>query len=164
MIAARLRALHEPRWSRAALLVLASLPALYAAIALSSDILRRTRYFGSNPINEAEHFLGRWALRLLIATLLVTPLRRLLGWQWLGRHRRALGLLAFGYAVLHWLTYVLLDIQLDWGVLLEDLGKRPFIIVGMAALLLMLPLALTSSAAARTKRWRIRRGWGSGRR
>jgi DMSO/TMAO reductase YedYZ molybdopterin-dependent catalytic subunit/DMSO/TMAO reductase YedYZ heme-binding membrane subunit len=148
LIAARLRALREPRWFGAALWTLASLPALYAAAALASDILRRTRYFGSNPINEAEHFLGRWALRLLIATLLVTPLRGQLGWQWLGRHRRALGLLAFAYVVLHWLTYVFLDIQLDWQVLKEDLAKRPFIIIGMAGLLLLLPLALTSSAAA----------------
>lgn len=158
MIAARLRALREPRWFGAALWTLASLPALYAAAALASDILRRTRYFGSNPINEAEHFLGRWALRLLLATLLVTPLRGQLGWQWLGRHRRALGLLAFAYVVLHWLTYVFLDIQLDWQVLKEDLAKRPFIIIGMAGLLLMLPLALTSSAAAVRKlggrRWR----------
>jgi methionine sulfoxide reductase heme-binding subunit len=158
LIAARLRAVREPRWFGAALLFAACLPAAYAVLALASDILRRTRYFGSNPINEAEHFLGRWALRLLIATLLVTPLRRLLGWQWLGRHRRALGLLAFAYVVLHWLCYVLLDVQLDWRVLLEDLAKRPFIIVGMAALLLMLPLAATSSAAAVRRlggrRWR----------
>jgi methionine sulfoxide reductase heme-binding subunit len=158
LIAARLRALREPRFFGAALWTLASLPAAYAAAALASDLLRRTRYFGSNPINEAEHFLGRWALRLLIATLLVTPLRGLLGWQWLGRHRRALGLLAFGYVVLHWLTYVFLDVQLDWRVLLEDLAKRPFIIIGMAGLLLMLPLALTSSAAAVRRlggrRWR----------
>lgn len=158
MIAARLRALPEPRRFGLALWLLACLPALYAAAALASDILRGTRYFGSNPINEAEHFLGRWALRLLIATLLVTPLRGLLGWHWLGRHRRSLGLLAFLYVVLHWLTYVFLDIQLDWPVLKEDLGKRPFIMIGMAALLLMLPLALTSSAAAVRRlggrRWR----------
>jgi methionine sulfoxide reductase heme-binding subunit len=145
---ARVRALREPRGFGALLVVAACLPAAFAVFALASDILRHTRYLGSNPINEGEHFLGRWCLRLLVATLLVTPLRSLLGWQWLGRHRRSLGLLAFGYAVLHWLTYALLDVQLDWGTLKTDLAKRPYIMIGMAALLLLLPLALTSSARA----------------
>jgi sulfoxide reductase heme-binding subunit YedZ len=148
LIAARLRAVREPRWFSASLLVASCLPAAYAIFALASDILGRTRYFGSNPINEGEHFLGRWALRFLIATLLVTPLRALLGWHWLARHRRTLGLFAFAYVVLHWLTYVFLDVQLDWTALKDDLAKRPFIMIGMAGLLLLLPLALTSTAAA----------------
>jgi sulfoxide reductase heme-binding subunit YedZ len=158
LIAARLRAVREPRWFKPLLVVAACLPAAYVIFALASDILARTRHLGSNPINQAEHFLGRWALRFLIATLLVTPLRALLGWQWLGKHRRALGLFAFGYVVLHWLTYVFLDVQLDWTTLKEDLAKRPFIMIGMAGLLLMLPLALTSTAGAVRRlggrRWR----------
>lgn len=150
--------MREPRWFSWALFVASCLPAAYAIFALASDILGRTRHFGSNPINEGEHFLGRWALRFLIATLAVTPLRGLLGWHWLAKHRRTLGLFAFSYVVLHWLTYGLLDVQLDWIVLKEDLGKRPFIMIGMAGLLLLLPLALTSSAAAVRRlggrRWR----------
>lgn len=150
--------MREPRGFAWTLFVASCLPAAYAIFALASDILGRTRYFGSNPINEGEHFLGRWALRFLIATLAVTPLRELLGWHWLARHRRTLGLFAFGYVVLHWLTYALLDVQLDWMALKEDLAKRPFIMIGMAGLLLLLPLALTSNARAVRRlggrRWR----------
>jgi len=153
-----MRAVREPAWFRNALFAAACVPALIAIAALASDILAHTRHFGSNPINEGEHFLGRWALRFLIATLLVTPLRELLGWHWLAKHRRTLGLFAFAYVVLHWLTYALLDVQLDWNDLKQDLAKRPFIMIGMAGLLLLLPLAATSSAAAIRRlggqRWR----------
>jgi methionine sulfoxide reductase heme-binding subunit len=152
-------AVREPRGFAPALFVLACLPAAYAIAALASDLTRHTRYFGSNPIKEGEHFLGLWCLRLLIATLLVTPLRELLGWSWLGRHRRTLGLFAFSYAALHWLTYALLDVQLDWADLKTDLAERPYIMIGMGGLTLLLPLALTSSAAAMRrlggKRWAL---------
>jgi sulfoxide reductase heme-binding subunit YedZ len=141
-------AVREPRWFAPALLVAACLPAAYAIAALASDLVRHTRYFGSNPIKEGEHFLGLWCLRFLIATLLVTPLRELLGWNWLAKHRRTLGLFAFSYAALHWLTYALLDVQLDWADLKTDLAARPYIMIGMSGLTLLLPLALTSSAAA----------------
>ncbi|MGE0451955.1 MAG: sulfite oxidase heme-binding subunit YedZ [Vicinamibacteria bacterium] len=143
----RARATREPRGFGMALLCLACLPAAFATLALASDLLRRTRFLGSNPVKEAEHFLGEWTLRLLLATLCVTPLRQLLGWHWLARHRRTLGLLAFGYATLHWLVYALLDVQLDWAALLEDLTKRPYIMIGMGGLLLLLPLAVTSTQA-----------------
>lgn len=141
----RLRAVREPRGFGALLIVAACLPALVGVFAMGSDILRDTRYFGSNPIKEGEHFLGQWTLRFLILTLSVTPLRQLLGWNWLAKHRRTLGLFAFGYLMLHWLTYALLDVQLDWGDLVKDLAKRPYIMIGMTGLLLMLPLALTST-------------------
>jgi methionine sulfoxide reductase heme-binding subunit len=144
---ARPRAVKGPRGLGRAIVVLASLPAAWALLALASDVLRRTRFLGSNPVKEAEHFLGEWALRLLVATLCVTPLRQSLGWHWLARHRRTLGLLAFAYAVLHWLVYALLDVQLDWRELLRDLAKRPYVMVGMAGLALLLPLALTSTRA-----------------
>jgi methionine sulfoxide reductase heme-binding subunit len=144
----RVHAVREPRWFAPSLLVASGLPAAFAIAALASDILTGTRYLGSNPIKEGEHFLGEWTLRFLIATLAVTPLRALLGWHWLAKHRRTLGLFAFSYGVLHWLTYALLDVQLDWADLEKDLTNRPYIMVGMAGLLLMLPLALTSTAAA----------------
>lgn len=158
MIPARLRAVQEPRGFAPLLFVASCVPAVLAIFALASDILRHTRWFGSNPIKEGEHFVGEWILRFLIATLAISPLRELLGWHWLARHRRTLGLFAFAYGVLHWLIYVLLDLQLEWGDLKDDLAKRPFIMVGMAGLLMMLPLALTSNAAAIRrlggKRWR----------
>ena len=141
----RIRAVREPRWFGPLLFVLACVPAVLAIGAMASDILTHTRYFGSNPIKEGEHFLGKWTLRLLIATLTVTPLRQLLGWNWLAKHRRTLGLFAFGYVTIHWLTYALLDVQLDWGDLKKDLMKRPYIMIGMTALLLLVPLALTST-------------------
>lgn len=135
----------EPRWFSRALLVAVCIPALYGLVAMGSDLILHTRYFGSNPIKAGEHFLGDWVLRLLVATLAITPLRQWLGWQWLARHRRTLGLAAFTYLMLHWLTYVLLDVQLDWGDLVQDLVKRPYIMIGMAAIVLMAPLALTST-------------------
>lgn len=135
----------EPRWFSRALLVAVCIPALYGLVAMGSDLILHTRYFSSNPIKAGEHFLGDWVLRLLVATLAITPLRQWLGWQWLARHRRTLGLAAFTYLMLHWLTYVLLDVQLDWGDLVQDLVKRPYIMIGMAAIVLMAPLALTST-------------------
>lgn len=144
---ARLRTAGEPRWFGAALIVASCIPAALALAAMGSDIVGGTRFFGSNPIKESEHFLGKWTLRFLIATLAVTPLRSLLGWNWLAKRRRSMGLFAFGYLMLHWLTYALLDVQLDWDELVKDLLKRPYIMIGMAALVLMVPLAVTSTKA-----------------
>lgn len=112
-----------------------------------SDILGGTRYFGSNPVKEGEHFLGRWTLRLLVATLTITPLRQLTGWNWLAKHRRTLGLFAFGYVTLHWITYAFLDVQLNWGDLKKDLLERPYIYLGMTAMVLLIPLVVTSTKA-----------------
>jgi sulfoxide reductase heme-binding subunit YedZ len=140
-----LRAVREPGWFPPLLIALSCIPAVLALGAMGSDIVAHSRYFGSNPIKEGEHFLGEWTLRFIIATLAVTPLRQLTGWNWLAKHRRTLGLFAFAYLMLHWLAYALLDVQLDWGDLTKDLMKRPYIMIGMAALLLMIPLALTST-------------------
>lgn len=139
------RGVQEPRFFPPILILACSLPAAWAILGVASDILWRTRHFGSNPIQAVEHFLGQWTLGLLVATLCVTPLRQLLGWGWLARHRRTLGLFAFGYVMLHWLAYALLDVQLDWTLLVEDLTKRPYIMVGMGGLALLLPLAVTST-------------------
>jgi methionine sulfoxide reductase heme-binding subunit len=140
-----LRSLREPRWFATVLIVICCIPALLAIGGMASDIIAHTRYFGSNPVKEGEHFLGKWTLRFLFLTLAITPLRQITGWNWLAKHRRTLGLFAFGYVMLHWLTYALLDVQLDWGDLLKDLAKRPYIMIGMAALLGMVPLVLTST-------------------
>ena len=154
---ARVRAVREPRRFGAVLIALSLIPAAYAIFGLASDILRGTRILGSNPVKEGEHFLGEWILRFLVATLAVTPLRQVFKWNWIAKHRRTLGLFAFAYGVMHWLVYVLLDIQLDVDELVTDVAKRPYILIGSVGLLLMLPLALTSTkrmmARLGGKRW-----------
>lgn len=103
-----------------------------------------------NPVKEFEHLLGLWALRFLIATLAVTPIRDLFSINWV-RYRRALGLLAFWYVLMHFLTYMLLDQYLNFPAILVDIAKRPFITIGMTGFVLLIPLALTSN------NWSIRR-------
>jgi len=102
---------------------------------------------GANPIEEITHQTGDWALLLLLITLAVTPLRRLTGWTQPMRVRRMLGLFAFFYACLHLLTYLWLDQFFEWGEILHDVVKRPFITVGFAAFVLLVPLAVTSTRA-----------------
>lgn len=111
---------------------------------------------GPNPVEAVVHFTGSWALRLLLVTLAVTPLRRLTGLPWLLRFRRMLGLFAFFYASLHFSAYLLLDRALVWEDILKDLTERPYIVVGFAALVLLIPLAVTS-----TRGWvrRLGRRW-----
>jgi len=111
---------------------------------------------GVNPIEFVTRSLGTWALSFLLITLAVTPLRKLSGWSGLIRVRRMLGLTAFCYAVLHWLTYLWLDQFFDWSAILKDIVKRPFITFGMLTFLLLLPLALTSTDAAMR---RLKRNW-----
>lgn len=98
-----------------------------------------------NAVKEFEHLLGIWALRFLLATLAVTPLRDLAGVN-LMRYRRALGLLAFWYVVMHFLVYMVLDQNLNMAQVVADIARRPFITIGMACLVLLVPLALTSNA------------------
>ncbi|MGK6313031.1 protein-methionine-sulfoxide reductase heme-binding subunit MsrQ [Neorhizobium sp. DT-125] len=110
---------------------------------------------GFNPVKEFEHLLGIWALRFIIATLAITPLRDLAGINWI-RYRRALGLLAFYYVLMHFSVYALLDLRLDLSAVGGDIAKRPYITIGFACLLLLIPLALTSN------NWSIRKlqqGW-----
>ena len=103
---------------------------------------------GANPVEAVLHRTGDWALRLLLVTLALSPLRNWLGWSWLVQLRRPLGLLAFGYAMLHALTYVVLDRGLIWGDVFADVLKRPYVTAGFMALVLMAPLAATSTRAA----------------
>jgi len=100
----------------------------------------------ANPIEDITLTTGQWTLRLLMITLAVMPVRRLTGWQPAIRFRRMLGLFAFFYGTLHFLTYVVLDQFFGWGFILADIAKRPYITVGFAAFVLMVPLALTSTA------------------
>lgn len=103
---------------------------------------------GANPIEAVIRGLGDWALRFLLITLTITPLRRLTGLNWLLRLRRMLGLYAFFYALLHFNVYLGLDQSYDWIEIAKDILKRPFITVGMLTFALMIPLAVTSNAAA----------------
>jgi sulfoxide reductase heme-binding subunit YedZ len=100
---------------------------------------------GANPIEELIHRLGKWGLRFLLITLAVTPLRKLTGLNWLIRFRRMLGLFAFSYVLMHFLVYAGLDQQFDIAVIVEDIVERPYITIGISALLLLLPLAVTST-------------------
>lgn len=100
---------------------------------------------GANPIESLQHRTGHYALRLLAASLAITPLRVLTRWGWLVPHRRTLGLAAFGWAVTHLLVYVGLDLALDFSQFLEDVVKRRYITVGMLAIALLTPLAVTST-------------------
>ena len=111
---------------------------------------------GANPIEELLHALGRWGLKILLLTLAITPLRRWTGWNWLIRFRRMLGLFAFFYIVLHFLVYAILDQGLDIEAIVEDVIKRPYITLGMAGLLMLIPLAVTSTKGMMRrlgKRW-----------
>ncbi|MBJ6759643.1 sulfoxide reductase heme-binding subunit YedZ [Myxococcaceae bacterium JPH2] len=103
---------------------------------------------GANAIERALNQTGLTALVLLLASLACTPLRLLSGWTWPARVRRTLGLLGFTYVVAHFLTYVVLDQNLALSALVADVVKRPFITVGFTALVLLVPLAVTSTKAS----------------
>ncbi|MFZ1326501.1 MAG: protein-methionine-sulfoxide reductase heme-binding subunit MsrQ, partial [Candidatus Contendobacter sp.] len=101
---------------------------------------------GTNPVETLSHYTGDWSLRFLLLTLTVTPLRRLTGWHGLIRFRRMLGLFAFFYVCLHFSIYLVFDQFFDWAGIVEDVAKRPYITVGFAGWLLLIPLAATSTS------------------
>jgi sulfoxide reductase heme-binding subunit YedZ len=119
-----------------------------AALAPLVDMVLGASYgrLGANPIETITRSTGIWTLRLLLITLAVTPLRRLTGWNDVTRVRRMLGLFAFFYGSLHLVTYVWLDQFFDWRAIAKDIVKRPFITAGLTAYLLLVPLAVTSTA------------------
>lgn len=102
---------------------------------------------GANPVETITHTTGEWTLRLLIVTLAITPLRHLTGWVWLTRLRRMVGLFAFFYLMLHFATYAVLDASLDIAYIIEDVADRLYITAGFAALVMLVPLAATSTNA-----------------
>jgi sulfoxide reductase heme-binding subunit YedZ len=111
---------------------------------------------GANPVETLLLVPGRWALVFLLLGLAVSPVRRFTGWNRIIRIRRLLGLFAFFYASLHFLIYLAVDQGFAWSFILEDIAERPFITVGFAALVLLVPLAITS-----TRGWirRLGRRW-----
>jgi len=125
-------------------------PALFALCALPACWLiyaGATGGLGLNPVETITHFTGEWTLRLLLATLAVTPLRKLTGIGAVMRLRRMLGLYAFFYVCLHLLTYVWLDAFFSPGYIWDDIAKRLYITAGFTGFCLLLPLALTSTNA-----------------
>ena len=100
---------------------------------------------GANPVETLSHRTGDWSLRFLLLTLAVTPLRRLTGWNGLQRFRRMLGLFAFFYVSLHFSVYLIFDHFFDLSAIIADVAKRPYITVGFAGFVLLIPLAVTST-------------------
>ena len=135
-----------PRWLIGADPVRRAIYVVGMAPAIWYFYLGITDQLGADPQNALERILGLWALRFLIASLAVTPLRRL-GGPNLIRYRRAIGLLAFIYATLHLTVYMVLDQGLDVSAIIADIIKRPYITVGMFAFAILVPLAVTSNNA-----------------
>jgi len=135
---------------------------LVPALLVVGDALGITGQLSANPVEDILDRFGNWTIRFIMITLTVTPLRRITGWNWLVRFRRMLGLFTFFYAVMHFLTWLLLDrgLAVDpafrWAMVLEDLTERPFITIGFAAVLLLTTLAFTSTNGMRR---RMGRAW-----
>jgi methionine sulfoxide reductase heme-binding subunit len=131
---------------------LCSLP----AILVVTDAFGITGGLGVNAVEDIQDRFGNWGLRFIMITLSVTPLRQLTGRNWLIRFRRMLGLFAFFYVLMHFLTWLLLDQGLLLSAIQEDIFERPFITVGFTAFLLLIAMAATSPIAVRRrmgKRW-----------
>jgi sulfoxide reductase heme-binding subunit YedZ len=137
-------------WLKSALWALCLLPLGLLAWRAFSDRL------GANPIESLEHSTGIWSLRFLILGLCLTPLRQLTGQVAFVQARRLLGLWAFTYAFLHFLIYLVFDLELSFAKLGKEVVKRPYILVGFLALMALVPLAITS-----TQGWqrRLKRAW-----
>lgn len=135
----------EPYFSKLlkpSVFILALLPFIYLIWGVFAGTL------GANPIETLIRDLGEWALRFLLLTLMISPLRRLTGMAQLLRLRRMLGLYVFFYASLHLIVYVWLEQSLDWWAIWLDIVERPFITIGMLTFILLIPLAVTSTRAA----------------
>lgn len=120
------------------------------------DAFGITGSLAANAVEDLQDRFGNWGLRFVMIALAVTPLRKLSGWNWLARFRRMLGLFAFFYVLMHFLTWLVLDQGLTLSAILEDIVARPFITIGFAAFLLLTAMAATSTAALRR---RMGRNW-----
>jgi methionine sulfoxide reductase heme-binding subunit len=129
---------------------------LFLTCTLPAALLLRataTGNLGANPLETIRDTTGIWTLRFLLVTLAITPVRRIIGWHKIIRARRMVGLFAFFYAVLHFVSYVWLDQFFALHGMIDDLMKRPFIMAGYASFVVLVPLAVTS-----TKKWILRLG------
>lgn len=141
------------RWGSPVVFVLGLAPALWLFYAAAFDRL------GANPAEALIRSSGDWTLRMLCAVLAVTPLRIMFGLPALARWRRMLGLYVFFYAILHSLCYAWLDMGMEAAEIVRDIAKRPFILVGFTAILLLTPLALTSWNGAMRRLGAVRWQW-----
>jgi len=126
------------------------------------DLFQVTGSLGPNPVEEIQDRFGYWGLRFILIALAVTPARTITGKQWLTRFRRMLGLFAFFYVLMHFLTWLILDQGLLLSAIGEDIFKRPFITIGFAATLILLALTATSTAGVRRrlgKTWQKLHNW-----
>jgi methionine sulfoxide reductase heme-binding subunit len=124
-------------------------PAVFVASLVPFGLMAHgaaTGGLGANPIEAITHGTGDWTLRFLLLTVAITPLRVVTGWNLFARFRRMLGLFAFFYGCLHLVTYVWLDKFFSWPDIVRDVAKRPFITAGFTAFVVLVPLALTSTA------------------
>jgi sulfoxide reductase heme-binding subunit YedZ len=129
---------------------------LVPAALVVTDALEITGRLSANPVEDILDRFGNWGLRFIMLTLAVTPLRRITGWNWLIRFRRMLGLFTFFYILLHFLTWLILDQGVLLSAVLEDIVERPFITIGMVALVLLTAMAATSTTGIRRRmgrRW-----------
>src|SRR5210317_487644 len=129
---------------------------LVPVLLVVGDAFGITGRLSANPVEDILDRFGNWGLRFIMITLAVTPLRRITGWNWLTRFRRMFGLFTFFYIALHFLTWFVLDQGMVLAAILEDIVERPFITLGMAALLLLTAMAITSTNGMRRrmgKRW-----------
>lgn len=129
---------------------------LLPALLIAGDTFGITGNLGANPVEEILDRFGNWGIRFVMLALAVTPLRQVTGWQWLQRFRRMLGLFAFFYVFMHFLTWFVLDQGMLMSAILEDILERPFITLGFVALVLLTAMAATSTAAIRR---RLGRRW-----
>jgi len=129
---------------------------LVPAALVVTDAFELTGQLSANPIEDILDRFGNWTIRFIMITLAVTPLRRLTGWNWLVRFRRMFGLFTFFYALMHFLTWLILDQGLLMSAIAEDIIERPFITIGFVALLLLIAMAVTSTNGMRRRmgrRW-----------
>jgi len=139
------------RWLKAVVFLVCLVPAGYLVWLFYREDLT------ANPLEYITHFTGDWSIRLICATLAITPLRKLLGRPDLIRFRRMIGLYAFFYASLHLAAYLVLDLRGYWTQIFEEIAKRPYITVGFLAWLLLIPLAITSTQGMMRRLGRL---WG----
>lgn len=135
---------------------LLALPGAWLLFAVVGEANVPGSQLGADPVASVVDFLGEWGLRTLLLALSVSPLRRITGWSALARVRRMVGLFAFSYLALHFLAFTALIVGWDWSALLAEIIDRPYVTVGFTALLLLLPLAITSTNAWQK---RLRRRW-----
>ena len=130
---------------------------LAPAALVVGDAFGITGQLSANPVEDILDRFGNWAIRFVMITLSVTPLRRITGRNWLLRFSRMFGLFTFFYALMHFLTWLLLDQQLLMSAIIEDIVERPFITIGFTALLLLTAMAVTSTNSMRQRmghRWK----------